>query len=50
MAAGNRKEDIGPGAVSEKPATVVDESGNVASIQEEEVVLKEYDPAEGIML
>lgn len=50
MAVGNRKEDIGPGVVSEKPATAGDESGGAVSIQKEEVVSKEYDPAEGIML
>jgi len=45
----NGMEDAGPGVVLKKPAGGVDESGVVA-IGKEEVGLKKYDPAQGIIL
>jgi hypothetical protein len=50
MVPGNGKEDTGPGVVSEKPPGGVGGSGGMVAIEKEEVVLREYDPAEGVML
>ena len=47
---GNGKEDTGSEVVPNKPGSGVDGSGGVVVIKKkEEVVLQEYDPAEGVV-